>query len=1850
MQPGHSTTSPPPVLALDVKKLSRFFSEDKTPRKRLGNALEFLKSAGPEQQELFWRDVVNGSTFFSVLHAYLTELETMYVVMDKSSVINKLRNRKFQTEDWTDVFEGLEVLIKSNKTLLASGWQHNRFLQIFQKLLLAENMPFIKKYAFRCLALYSDILMDTDIDIRNTAQLLDSQSTDTQVGYGFTHLDLLAESIDFSPYASGNANVFLPERTYTVGSVVGWERPGPTQAEEPVDMLKYVMDLSLERSDNIKEIDVQRFLFWCDVLMHSFMPLLYPKVCIEVGFKEKTDKLGFFHHCPGSFQRVMARWLYKLRSKQKFMDALWSRKDYVDVVMETLRQRFAYRDPELIVDGMKFYAQLCKGTQYMPQAMKENINELHRSMIGHVSQVFHPGAQFEDPNIFLIGIELMELLSQQKLHIHSFAVLRKAVLATTDASYCLRDNPPGQAVLVPMVTTVFHTWIHGLAQPNGSSVEVWFELSSMVKKWLVNPTTSPAFGLEIIRRWKLEIKNLSHLLQLYFQKDIEKEELGREFSSFLVNEVASSSDAAMIVVDRLLHVIAPSTIVSLRPQMHQAVQEAVLEIILFWSDKPSLAAPSTLIALFGEWFLLACEVTAPELEKSRCVALQTACTIFTQRAAASLIPTHAAMLSRLLLKALQDDGRTNVVSTVLNHASDLFTRSIPGVGVLIPVMLRTIDGMITNVVALHRNLMNGGDKSNRRMPRFGSEMKNNMISSMQILFALLPLPAQFPEMLHMSWESRMQWMPRELHGTIDPIPELDAELHDVAGRCFQRILEFTFPDVTEVQQRALWGLYVLIVVQLRTNPSPLVKQYVVLLCDTCASPDSPLALTALSAVHALHRYHRELLAYEPALVQHIIMALSLLVQQQVEDASNVVRDLLENQPSEPTSPLHIPTITHSSSDNAVNGVNGRKRSNSWSGSVRGNEKLVIEPKPAPVVVEDNPILKTIALKTAAVFEGLSDWIIECDMILNDTAVLKLLFDALEAALIGSIPQGDWQIQVEQKRKAQHKMDMPLLFLGLAMRASLDSERHKTSLQCFSDIAMAAEGFLMHLMHHLHGFPSPAGVDQLVSSCTEFPEESDSASSPFNSLSFVYMNSIVLTVVGSVETSTARIVARDMTGTFTWDAVIPDFCNRSMPSPTPTNDLGASVEEPWEKHLPKAVGSDRERIEVAMDHAMVLTNQPSSDMCPLCGGRVFQKPGQPAAEKPPQMTPFPVARRVIPKGNTLPSMPNYVFHEETLEEGSGNNGYHDIYICQCDPEVLKSKSDIVITKPQIPVCQLFSIDQDVDYIGGLDHERSMLDLLVDSIPMHYRDCGGDLIDKTLLGGRFTMQKYLDMEWRDMYDGQGGPLSLDSTEVTGFTFLQRLIHDEECYAYLKTFLAKEDKGKEIIDFCDAFKKYERSFDGSDRFSQASLIYWEFFSPESVQFVTFPYKVSSDIQHALQEAQGTSENTLPLTLFQGALDFVESQCFVAEGRLDRFIASINDACNKSAQQNEANSNSPFPFAVPPQLALYDSFSVMELNIRICAETLQMKKSNKLLQPKLPSASAALPLAFLQKARISPLDMCRLLLAQLGILPNENSVSHNHVHILENGVKLERSLKHLDKTPSRETMKIGVVYVGPEQSTQQEILGNSEGSVEYEQFLLEIGWPVNLATHKGFAGGLDHNPQTLSNGQSTLYYSNSTTEVIFHIVTKMPTKPNDPQQIDKKRHVGNDHVHIVWSDNPRAYSSTTITSNFNFVQIVIFPLRNSSEGLYLIDVLTKPNVPNFGPLIGGMIVTKSDLPELVRQTVMNANRACRQTSAWYLPPYPTRRKLIEEIVERYSSDYSEKSMLTSLFKIPSPADGHSI
>jgi len=190
------------------------------------------------------------------------------------------------------------------------------------------------------------------------------------------------------------------------------------------------------------------------------------------------------------------------------------------------------------------------------------------------------------------------------------------------------------------------------------------------------------------------------------------------------------------------------------------------------------------------------------------------------------------------------------------------------------------------------------------------------------------------------------------------------------------------------------------------------------------------------------------------------------------------------------------------------------------------------------------------------------------------------------------------------------------------------------------------------------------------------------------------------------------------------------------------------------------------------------------------------------------------------------------------------------------------------------------------------------------------------------------------------------------------------------------------------------------------------------------------------------------------------------------------------------------------------------------------------------------------------------------------------------------------------------------------------------FYEFVRGLGWTIDVAQHRGYLGGLD---KGLTTGTHSPYYANSMMEVIFHDVTSMPTNAADVQQIHKKRHVGNDIVHIIYTEHVRDYSPQTITSQFNDAHVVVYPIPN---GLFRIQIYRKENVVLFGPLLHGMAVNKKILSSLVRLTAVQANRTVRFNTEGYTRPYPTRRKALKEIVERYKIQKSYEELIPEVIK----------
>eukprot|EP00092_Neocalanus_flemingeri_P011414 GFUD01012300.1.p1 GENE.GFUD01012300.1~~GFUD01012300.1.p1 ORF type:complete len:1967 (-),score=283.48 GFUD01012300.1:286-6186(-) len=284
---------------------------------------------------------------------------------------------------------------------------------------------------------------------------------------------------------------------------------------------------------------------------------------------------------------------------------------------------------------------------------------------------------------------------------------------------------------------------------------------------------------------------------------------------------------------------------------------------------------------------------------------------------------------------------------------------------------------------------------------------------------------------------------------------------------------------------------------------------------------------------------------------------------------------------------------------------------------------------------------------------------------------------------------------------------------------------------------------------------------------------------------------------------------------------------------------------------------------------------------------------------------------------------------------------------------------------------------------------------------------------------------------------------------------------------------------------------------------------------------------------------------------------------------------------------------------------------------------------QPHRSMARPAIPPEIHNNHNHQPFQHARIFFQQLGLSSWEK---RPHIHLVNKNEQLVRELRNLDGQKGRETHKIAVIYVAEGQEDKISILSNTSGSEAFEEFVAGLGWEVELETHTGFMGGLTRNRTT---GETAPYYATSFVEMMFHVSTRMPSM-SEESMLQKTRHLGNDEIHIVWTEHWRDYRRGILPTEFCDVLIVIYPLKNN---LYRIQVTRKPEVPFFGPLYNEMIVDHGVLPGLVRATAVNASRAKRAMMSHYQTYYEERAKALDSIIEKFKQPTTFEEFVGSVY-----------
>ena len=139
----------------------------------------------------------------------------------------------------------------------------------------------------------------------------------------------------------------------------------------------------------------------------------------------------------------------------------------------------------------------------------------------------------------------------------------------------------------------------------------------------------------------------------------------------------------------------------------------------------------------------------------------------------------------------------------------------------------------------------------------------------------------------------------------------------------------------------------------------------------------------------------------------------------------------------------------------------------------------------------------------------------------------------------------------------------------------------------------------------------------------------------------------------------------------------------------------------------------------------------------------------------------------------------------------------------------------------------------------------------------------------------------------------------------------------------------------------------------------------------------------------------------------------------------------------------------------------------------------------------------------------------------------------------------------------KFGILYRKSNQNSDDEIFSNKDGSPDFNHFLSVIGQFITLKGWDKFRGGLDCTFDTT--GTHSVYTTfQHDFEILFHVSTLLPFDPDNPQQLHRKRHIGNDIVVVIFQDyGADPFSPVNWASHFNHIFIVVQPLAPlSSDG----------------------------------------------------------------------------------------------
>eukprot|EP01132_Coremiostelium_polycephalum_P006168 gene6168-7682_t len=228
----------------------------------------------------------------------------------------------------------------------------------------------------------------------------------------------------------------------------------------------------------------------------------------------------------------------------------------------------------------------------------------------------------------------------------------------------------------------------------------------------------------------------------------------------------------------------------------------------------------------------------------------------------------------------------------------------------------------------------------------------------------------------------------------------------------------------------------------------------------------------------------------------------------------------------------------------------------------------------------------------------------------------------------------------------------------------------------------------------------------------------------------------------------------------------------------------------------------------------------------------------------------------------------------------------------------------------------------------------------------------------------------------------------------------------------------------------------------------------------------------------------------------------------------------------------------------------------------------------------------------------------------------------------RLPQALLNLEEKQTIKGFKFGILYAQEGQNKEDEMFSNVKTSPEFEEFLDFIGERVPLNGWTNFRAGLD--VRTGTTGSHSIYQRWNNNEVMYHVSCMLPFNEKDKQQLERKRHIGNDIVVIVFQDGDTVYKPTTISSRQVHVVLVVKATTLDSDPgqrYYRLAVVSKDTVPQFGPTMptNGLFKKDKAFKDFFYAKLLNAEKASYSAPILGGKLSRTREALLKDVSETF-------------------------